>query len=93
MPVQKSSQPRNYTDKDVETKVAQLRRDIQTWATKHELWHDSGFVDYLGFTNREPSELPVLSCICSDSEGPLIRSLQGGGPPEIENELLICVEN
>ncbi|MEP4035221.1 hypothetical protein [Pseudophaeobacter sp.] len=66
----------------VEAKIALLKRDVEAWATKHDLWHDSGFVNYLEHTGREPSSLPVLSRLWS--EGDLVRILRGEGPPEME---------
>ncbi len=82
---------RDFNDKDAEARIARLRREIKVWASKHELWHDSGFNDYLQHTGREPSDLPVLSCLWS--EGDLVRILQGDGPPEIEIEFKELLEN
>lgn len=71
-------------DKEVERKIALLRNAIEVWATKYELWYDSGFSDYLSHTGREPPDLPVLSRLWS--EGDLVRMLRGDGLPEIEIE-------
>lgn len=90
MPHKESFQPRGSSDKKVETKIALLRRDIEAWATKHELWYDSGFADYLPHTGREPSSLPVLSRLWS--ENGLARILQGDGPPELELEFTNLLE-
>lgn len=79
-----SHNPRDHSDKTVEAEIALLRQEIQEWATKHELWYDCGFADYLPHTGREPSSLPVLSRLWS--ENGLARILQGDGPPELETE-------
>lgn len=90
MPHKESFEPRGPSDQKVEAKIALLKRDVEAWATKHDLWHDSGFVDYLEHTGREPSSLPVLSRLWS--EGDLVRVLRGEGPPEMEIEFTTLLE-
>jgi hypothetical protein len=61
-----------------------LIEEIESWAKARDLWYDCNFVDYLPHTGREPSNLPVLTQLCS--EGPLAMSLRGEFLPEIEVE-------
>ncbi|AUR01356.1 restriction endonuclease [Phaeobacter inhibens] len=85
-----SFDPRDPSDESVEVEIALVRSEIEAWATKHDLWYDSGFADYLPHTGREPSSLPVLSRLWSESD--LARILQGDGPPELEIEFTELLE-
>jgi len=66
---------RKWSDADLESEIAALHAEIQSWAESKDLWFDCDFKPYLDHVGGEPHEPPVVTLlICG---GDLVTVLGG----------------
>jgi hypothetical protein len=61
------------TDKELEQKLQNLRALIIEWATKHDIWSDASFTDWITHFKMEPTQVPCV--LVMTFEGPLYAVL------------------
>jgi hypothetical protein len=81
----------SYTDLELTQKIEALEAAIRDWATRHEIWHDSGFSSFLERVQGEPGSPAVASILYSDGE--LARVLDGDWGDGLEEEFSLLVES
>jgi Restriction endonuclease len=57
-----------YTDDELSAEIVRLQTAIESWARRQELWHDSGFTDFLTHVKGEPGTPAVITILWSEGE-------------------------
>lgn len=73
-----------WNDRWVEAEIEELKRRVQKWAEKRDLWYDCGFKTFEDHFDAEPGEPP--ECLVLWYEGPLGSTIDGMNPDVPESE-------
>lgn len=72
-----------YTDIQLVQEISRLETAIRRWAEERDLWHDSGFKEFLQHVGGEPGSPAVVTVLYSDGDlaRVLDEDLEVVGPP------------